>query len=49
MKKPGIKTKNLFADIYQGKRVLVTGDTGFKGSAPTLSQQELGAYVTGSR
>ncbi|MBF0414797.1 MAG: CDP-glucose 4,6-dehydratase [Magnetococcales bacterium] len=36
-----------FADIYRGKRVLVTGHTGFKGSWLTLWLHELGAEVTG--
>jgi len=34
-------------DNYQGKRVLVTGDTGFKGSWLSLWLHELGADVTG--
>jgi CDP-glucose 4,6-dehydratase len=37
----------LFADIYRGKRVLVTGHTGFKGSWLSLWLHELGAKVTG--
>ncbi|MEO5327904.1 MAG: CDP-glucose 4,6-dehydratase [Magnetococcus sp. THC-1_WYH] len=37
----------LFADIYRGKRVLLTGHTGFKGSWLTLWLHELEAEVTG--
>lgn len=36
-----------FADVYRGKRVLVTGHTGFKGSWLTLWLKELGAEVIG--
>jgi CDP-glucose 4,6-dehydratase len=36
-----------FAGIYRGKRVLVTGHTGFKGSWLALWLNELGADVTG--
>lgn len=36
-----------FADIYRGKRVLLTGHTGFKGSWLALWLHELGALVTG--
>lgn len=38
---------NLFADTYRGKRVLLTGHTGFKGSWLALWLHELGAKVTG--
>ncbi len=37
----------LFADIYRGRRVLVTGHTGFKGSWLSLWLKELGAEVSG--
>lgn len=38
---------HLFGGAYEGKRVLVTGDTGFKGSWLSLWLQELGAEVFG--
>ena len=38
---------NLFDSIYDGKKVLVTGHTGFKGSWLSLWLSELGAEVTG--
>jgi len=38
---------NQFAGIYRGKRVLVTGHTGFKGSWLSLWLHELGANVIG--
>lgn len=37
----------LFGEIYRGKRVLVTGHTGFKGSWLVLWLQKLGAEVSG--
>jgi CDP-glucose 4,6-dehydratase len=36
-----------FADVYRGKRVLVTGHTGFKGSWLSLWLKQLGAEVVG--
>lgn len=38
---------NLFSSIYEGKRALVTGNTGFKGSWLSLWLTELGAEVSG--
>ncbi len=38
---------NLFGGAYQGRKVLVTGHTGFKGSWLVLWLKELGAEVTG--
>ena len=38
---------NPFADTYSGKRVLVTGHTGFKGSWLALWLHHLGADVAG--
>jgi CDP-glucose 4,6-dehydratase len=38
---------NLFGGVYAGRRVLVTGHTGFKGSWLVLWLRELGARVTG--
>jgi len=40
-------TNNVLVDFYRGKRVLITGDTGFKGSWLALWLHELGAHVTG--
>ncbi|RJR42397.1 MAG: CDP-glucose 4,6-dehydratase [Desulfobacteraceae bacterium] len=37
----------MFDDFYKGKRVLVTGETGFKGSWLSIWLRELGADVTG--
>lgn len=37
----------LFNDAYRGRRVLITGHTGFKGSWLALWLQELGAQVSG--
>lgn len=38
---------NLFGDVYAGRRVLVTGHTGFKGSWLAMWLRTLGAQVTG--
>ena len=38
---------NQFNNIYCGKKVVITGHTGFKGSWLTLWLTELGAKVTG--
>jgi len=37
----------MFANVYQGKRVLITGHTGFKGSWLSTWLLKLGAEVTG--
>jgi CDP-glucose 4,6-dehydratase len=37
----------LFGDVYRGKRVLVTGHTGFKGTWLSLWLKQLGAEVVG--
>jgi CDP-glucose 4,6-dehydratase len=39
--------ESMFNNIYRGRRVLITGHTGFKGSWLTLWLQQLGANVTG--
>jgi CDP-glucose 4,6-dehydratase len=39
--------KNLFDGIYSGKKVLITGHTGFKGSWLSLLLHKLGANVYG--
>ncbi len=39
--------KTLFGDVYKGRRVLVTGHTGFKGSWLSLWLSSLGAEVHG--
>jgi CDP-glucose 4,6-dehydratase len=39
--------KKLFGGIYEGKKVLVTGHTGFKGSWLSLWLDKMGAEVTG--
>ncbi len=41
------KGTGLFSNIYRGKKVLVTGHTGFKGSWLTLWLLQMGAKVTG--
>jgi CDP-glucose 4,6-dehydratase len=42
-----VEGMNMFNDIYKGKRVLVTGHTGVKGSWMSLWLSRLGAYVYG--
>lgn len=39
--------ENLFNGVFKGKRVLLTGDTGFKGSWLSIWLKELGADVYG--
>jgi len=41
------KTQNLFGGVYAGKRVLITGHTGFKGSWLAFWLKKLGAVVKG--
>lgn len=43
----GLKGSTLFRDVYNGKRVLITGDTGFKGSWLAAWLVEMGAKVFG--
>lgn len=43
----GMTMKKLFNGIYSGKRVLITGHTGFKGSWLALWLCRMGAQVTG--
>ena len=38
---------NIFDNIYNGKKILVTGHTGFKGGWLSLWLNELGAEVIG--
>src|SRR6187455_3067397 len=40
-------TDNLFGGVYRNKTVVVTGNTGFKGSWLALWLQQLGAQVHG--
>ncbi|GHT20203.1 CDP-glucose 4,6-dehydratase [Bacteroidia bacterium] len=42
-----MNTTDIFANFYKGKRVLVTGHTGFKGSWLSIWLHELGAEVIG--
>lgn len=47
MESVAVSTEALFGGSYRGRRVLVTGHTGFKGSWLALWLRELGAVVTG--
>ncbi len=47
MENLGLKKQKLFNDIYKGKRVLITGHTGFKGSWLSLLLHKAGAHVFG--
>lgn len=44
---PGKADVNFFSGVYRGRRVLVTGHTGFKGSWLALWLEHLGAEVAG--
>lgn len=44
---PGAGLRSLFGSAYTGRRVLVTGHTGFKGSWLCMWLHKLGAEVTG--
>ncbi|MCL0035303.1 CDP-glucose 4,6-dehydratase [Thermodesulfovibrionales bacterium] len=44
---PHTFTPSLFADVYAGKKVIITGDTGFKGSWLAIWLLNLGASVVG--
>ena len=37
----------MFGNIYKGKKILITGDTGFKGSWLSIWLKHLGAEVFG--
>ena len=39
--------KKMFRDIYKNKKVLITGNTGFKGSWLTIWLLKLGANIYG--
>ncbi len=47
MENMGLEMKNLFNEVFDGKKVLITGDTGFKGSWLAIWLTELGAKVYG--
>jgi len=47
MEDMGIDKNRFFSGVYKDKRVLITGDTGFKGSWLALWLKELGAEVYG--
>ena len=41
------RLKMIFNNIFQGKKVLITGNTGFKGSWLTVWLLKLGAHIIG--
>jgi CDP-glucose 4,6-dehydratase len=47
MENLGMNNSNLFNGVFKGKKVLITGDTGFKGSWLAIWLKELGAFVYG--
>lgn len=47
MENMGIDLTGLYSGVYRGKKVLITGDTGFKGSWLAIWLTEMGAKVYG--
>jgi len=47
MENLGIRVSKIFNDVYRGKKVLITGHTGFKGSWLSIWLEALGAQVIG--
>ena len=47
MEDMGTDINRFFSGIYKDKRILITGDTGFKGSWLAIWLKELGAHVYG--
>lgn len=47
MENLGIRVRAIFNDVYAGKKVLITGHTGFKGSWLSIWLEALGAQIIG--